>query len=311
MMKTTLLLLKRILFCAVVLAICTEGALAVRIDAMQDTWIRESDPAGDYNDDLISVWDGTTTDQIRQGVVLFDLSGTTGLTINSVFLELFDRDDGGNGRSETQPIVQEAYILGTTPPASSGGIDPPYTWDEYIQFDQPTEVKLDSLGYYDIAAGDTVNGYEVSDFASAADITLLEQTRDASANANVVAFVLKAASGERDWGDIEFDSRPPRLVINEDPGVLGDFSGNGTVGIEDFNIMIDPLNWLQTVPAGTLGDMTQDSFVGLDDFSAFKPIYAAANPLSGAILAIPEPATWTLFVMTLAGFFARSRQNRV
>ncbi|MGI9428415.1 MAG: PEP-CTERM sorting domain-containing protein [Bythopirellula sp.] len=306
MMKPNSLPLSRMLLCTIVLTICTTDVHAVQLDAIQDTWIRESDPTGDYNDDLLSVWDGTTTDQRRYGVVLFDLTATVGVTINSVFLELFDRDDGGNGRSETAPIVQEAYILSATPPLPTG-ISTPYDWNEYTNFDQSNEVLLDSLGHYNIAAGDTVNGYEVSDFGSAADISLLETTRNN--NSNVVAFVFKATSGERDWGDIEFDGTPPRLVINEDPSVLGDFSGNGTVGTEDFEIMTDPLNWLQTVPVDTLGDITGDAFVDLRDFKVFKPIFLAANPSTGGSLAIPEPATLTLFAMVFSGFFEWSRRR--
>ncbi|MGI9455964.1 MAG: PEP-CTERM sorting domain-containing protein [Aeoliella sp.] len=287
---------------------CASMAQALQIDAIQDTWIRESDPDGDYNNepdgDLVSVWDGTTSDLRRHGVLLFDLTDTVGVTINQVYLDLFDRDDP---RSATAGIVQEAYIISSTPPLPTG-INDPYTWTEYIDFDQPNESLLDSLGHYNVLAGDTVNGYEASDFGSAADITSLETARDS--NSNIVAFVLKASSGERDWGDIE-EGTPPRLVINEDPPVPGDFTGDGMVTIADFNVMTDPANWLQNVPAGTLGDMTQDGFVGLDDFSNFKPIFLFNNPGSLSLVApVPEPATLTLIAVLAAGLVGWTRRNR-
>ncbi|MEX2170238.1 MAG: PEP-CTERM sorting domain-containing protein [Pirellulales bacterium] len=290
MIKHALLLIPTIFIANCLLLWCSSPATAIVIDAIQDTWIRESAPDNDYNGDLISVWDGTTSDQKRHGAILFDLSSVGG-TITSAFLQLFDRDDN---RSMIAPIVQEAYLLSTTPP--SPGFDSPYTWNEYLTFDDPNEVLLESLGHYNIGAGDLIDGYEASELASASDITLLQQT--SNNNSNRVAFILKAVSGERDWGDIEFDSAPPRLVINESLPVLGDFTGDGFVRIADYNVIIDPLNWLQSVPIGTRGDITGDGFVGLDDFSQFKPIYHEANPGSGSSV-VPEPS-FLAYLLTAA-----------
>lgn len=282
MIKHTLPLIPAMTIAVLLSSYLATPAAAIVIEASQDTWIRESAPDNDYNNDLISVWDGTTTDQRRHGAILFDLSSVGG-TITSAFLQLFDRDDN---RSMIRPIVQEAYILSTTPP--SPGFDTPYTWNEYLEFDQPNEVLLNSLGHYNISAGDVTDGYETSALASASDIAVLQQARND--NSNMVAFILKAVSGERDWGDIDFDEAPPRLVINESVPVLGDFTGDGLVRIADYNVLIDPLNWLNEVPIGTRGDVTGDGFVGLEDFSAFKPIYHAANPGTGGSV-IPEPST--------------------
>lgn len=294
--------------------LCTAPvARAITIEAVADIWIRESDPTGAYADDLLSVWNGDPADQRRHSVVVFDLSSTTSETITSVYLDLYDRDDGVDGRSENSPLVQQAFLLSPTPGPFISDISSveAYTWDEYITFDAGTQQTLDSLGAYDIAAGDTINGYQASDLASSADISLLEQVRDS--NSNLVVFVLQAVSGSRDWGDIEFDNTPPRLVINEDPTVPGDISGNGSVGLEDYSIMNDPLNWLQEVPAGTRGDLNSDGVVNLIDFKSFKPIFLQANPqlsLTGGGNVVPEPASWSLCAFLGLGGVATNRWRR-
>jgi hypothetical protein len=270
--------------CLVLLPTFATPTRAIVIDAIQDTWIRESAADTDYNDDLISVWDGTVGDQRRQGALLFDLNSTVGVTINSAYLHLFDRNDN---RSKNFPIVQQAYVLSATPPSPQFGA--PYTWNEYNTFDAPNELAFDSLGGYNIAVGDLINGYEASSLASAADITKLVQARDN--NSNLVAIVLKAASGQRDWGDIEADGTVPRLVINQPLPVFGDFNDDFMVTTADFDIMIDPLNWLQQVPFGTRGDLSGDGTVGIADFSLFKPVYQAANPGAGSSTGVtPEPS---------------------
>lgn len=284
---------------------CLAGDVeALVIDAVADIWIRESDPTGGYSNDLISVWDGTTTDQRRHGVVMFDLSSTIGVTIDTAFLNLFDRDDA---RSAGASIVQQAFLLDATPPTFPASFES-YSWEEYITFDEgQNESALSSLGAYDIAVGDTIDGYEASNFATGGDISLLQQTRDAQTGnqTNLVVFVLKATSGERDWGDIEVDSTPPQLVINEDFPDPGDFNNDGFVNTTDYQIIIDPNNWLQDVPNGTLGgrgDLTGNGFVDLDDFSGFKPLFEAANP--GVPLAAPVPEPKTFVAALICGLCA-------
>ncbi|MEX0642554.1 MAG: PEP-CTERM sorting domain-containing protein [Pirellulales bacterium] len=269
-------------------------AHAIILNAIQDTWIRSTQPDNDFNDDLISVWNRATP-ELRNGAVLFDLSSTVGVPITSAYLQLFDRNDT---RSRTQPINQQTFILTVTP--VSPQFAAPYTWNEYVMFDQANEVSLDSLGAYNIAVGDLVNGYEPSSLASTADITKLEQARDG--NANLVGLILKATAGERDWGDIEFEGAPPRLVINEPLPVLGDFNDDFMVTIDDFNVMIDPLNWLQNVLPGTRGDITTDGLVSLADFGMFKPIYQAANPAAASLElgTVPEPSSTILALVGVA-----------
>ena len=296
-------------------------ARALIIDAVADTWLHENAPDAVRSNDLISVWatnpvpPNTRGPDQRHGAILFDLSGLDGVTIETVYLDLFDRDDS---RSETEPFVQEAYVLDFTPPTFPSLFEE-YTWAEYAQFDEgQNESAFGSLGAYNIAAGDTVDGYEHSDFASAADITLLQNTRNAQSGnqANLVAFVLKATSGERDWDDADVGAddspRPPRLVINEDPPVLGDFTGDGEVNTDDYQVLIDPNNWLQPVPLGTLGDITFNGVVNLDDFGAFKPVFQAANPGVPFGTPVPEPATLgSTLVMSGLAWLAMRRRRRI
>jgi hypothetical protein len=268
-----------------------QSADALVIDATADTWIREANPATAYPDDLVSVWFGGGTAR-RSGVVVFDLSPTIGVTITQAYLEFFDRDDT---RSRTKALVQQASLLGTTPQSFIS--DPTnlnaYTWDEFMTFDNASKQSLESLGAYDIAVGDLQDGYEPSELASATDLSLLASTRDN--NSNVVVFILEATAGERDWGDIEFGSTPPRLVINEPLPVLGDFTGDYLVTEADFQVLTAPENWFEEVPAGTKFDLNNDRFVDLQDFKAFKTIFQLHNP--GAVLSlpsatvVPEPST--------------------
>ncbi|WP_425400277.1 hypothetical protein [Aeoliella sp.] len=289
-------LLQGALLCLLVAIAPNSRALV--IDAVGDTWIRQSAPTTAYSNDLVSVWDGTN--DLRKGVLLFDLSSTVGVTIDSAFLELYDRDEGPNGRSETMPLVQNVKVLNVLPALFN--IEA-YTWDEYAMFDQgANESAFASLGAYNIAAGDLTNGYEPSDLATSGDIALLETTRDN--NSNMVAMILEATTGERDWGDIEYNNgTPARLVINEAPNVPGDFTGDNMVTTADFDVLIDPDNWLKDVPAGTAFDMNGDLTINLLDFKLFKEIYLTHNPgmsLSlGQGTAVPEPTNVAVALMAV------------
>jgi hypothetical protein len=298
-MKYSILGLSRQLSVLVLVSVMgTPAAHALVINAAADTWIREANPNTAYPDDLVSVWFGGGTAR-RSGVVLFDLSPTIGVPITQAYLEFFDRDDN---RSRTKALVQQASLLGTTP--SSFISDPTnvnaYTWDEFTTFDAGSMQPLESLGAYDIAVGDLQDGYDPSDLASVADLSLLASTRDN--NSNVVVFILEATAGERDWGDIEFGSTPPRLVINEPLPVLGDFTQDYLVTEADFQVLTAPENWFEQVPAGTKFDLNNDRFIDLQDFKAFKTIFQLHNP--GAVLTLPSatsvPEPSTLWVGSLA-----------
>jgi len=275
----------------------TLSAQAIVVDATADIWIRENSPNTSYPDDYISVW-GTPSTDIRHGVVEFDLSGTIGETLNSVFLNLFDP---GDSRSQTQPIVQQAYIVNPTPPSIGA-----YTWAEYQTWDAPNEVQFDSLGSYNIPVGEYVTGYNASEFGSTADIALLESVRDN--NAGRVVFILKATDGQRDWYDIELGERPPQLIFNQAPPIFGDLDGNGVVDENDLAVITDPDNWLQDVPPGTRGDLTGNGRVGLADFHAFKQIFQQHQP--SAVAVVPEPTTLAGALIVLGGSLFVHRRYR-
>jgi len=263
----------------------TLPAQAIVLDATDDIWIRQISPNRDFQNDFISVW-ATPTD-IRHGVVEFDLSGTVGQTLNSVFLNLWDP---GSSRSQTQPIVQQAYIVTTTPPSINA-----YTWAEYESFDAPLEQQFASLGSYNIPVGDYVVGYNASEFGSSADIALLESVRDN--NAGRVVFILKATDGQRDWLDIE-SGTPPQLVFNQAPPIFGDLNGDGVVDENDLAVITDPDNWLQDVPPGTRGDLTGNGRVGLADFHIFKGVFQQHQPT--AVTVVPEPGGATICMLAMA-----------
>jgi hypothetical protein len=269
---------------------------AIQLEAVADTWIRENSPSSAFDADLISIW-ATPSDR-RHGAVMFDLSSTGSTPITSAYLELFDRVDS---RSKTLPLTQQAFILQTTPPEIEG-----YTWEEYITFDQATEAALTGLGSYDIAAGDLIDGFEPSGLATGSDLTLLQNVR-ASQSGRVV-FILKASEGERDWGDIEFEEAPPRLILNEPLPVYGDFNDDNAVTAVDFDILVSPTNWLQDVQPGSAGDLSADGVVDLRDFSLFKPVYLAANPGASLQVPVPEP---TSLAAALVGSLALAIYRRL
>lgn len=290
-------------------ALVMPSAHALVIEATADTWIREANPNTAYPDDLVSVWFGGGTAR-RSGVVVFDLSPTIGVTITQAYLEFFDR---GDNRSRTKALVQQASLLGATP--QSFITDPvnvnAYTWGEFVTFDTAGKQSLEALGAYDIPIGDLQGGYEPSGLATAGDMSLLASIRDN--NSNVVAFILEATAGERDWGDIELGLTPPRLVINEPLPVSGDFNGDYLVTEADFQVLTDPENWFESVPPGTKFDMNNDRFIDLKDFKAFKDIFQAHNP--DAVLSlpsatsVPEPSTFCASALLLLGYGTARRRG--
>lgn len=276
-------------------------AQAISIDAVADTWIRENNPQSSYDDDLISIWAADVENDQRYGVVMFDLSSVVG-PITSAYLELYDRNDS---RSRTSAITQQAFILQTAPPEIVG-----YTWEEYFAFDKASEAALTGLGAYNIPARDLLDGFEPSQLATAGDLSLLQSVR--TSQAGKVAFILKATAGARDWGDIEYDDAPPRLVLNEPLPVYGDFTGDHQVNAADFAFLINPANWLQDVTLGAPGDINADGHINLKDFSLFKPVYLAANPgASLTSLPVPEPAAFSLALVGLLVVRSARRRRRI
>ena len=242
---------------------------------------------------MISVWASTSSDGgERIGVVQWNI-GSFSTPITSAVIELFDR---GDSRSQSAGLTQLAFL-----------IDPPeivdYSYEEYSQLDQSTEIPLEALGFYDIEAPDTTPGYELSESATSADIALLESRRNGT---GLVTLIFKATAGERDWGDIGFDGTPPRLYLNETPVVCapGDWAPDPCDGvIDELDFAVLEANWLQTVEPGMLGDHNFDGTVNLEDFHLFKELYLAAG--NAGTLVIPEPASLLLALAAVAASSAR------
>jgi len=86
-------------------------------------------------------------------------------------------------------------------------------------------------------------------------------------------------------------------------GLDGDLNGDGFVGLDDLDIILQ--NWNQNVPpANPLADPSGDGFVGLADLDILLNNWNAGTPPANAV---PEPASLALF--TIAGLSALSRRR--
>lgn len=88
--------------------------------------------------------------------------------------------------------------------------------------------------------------------------------------------------------------------------VQGDFSGNGSIGPEDYTILAN--NFL----AGSThaqGDFDFNGVVDLRDFLLFRDAYAVANPGSASLAPpVPEPSTFGLAMLAVALMMSRRRR---
>jgi hypothetical protein len=89
----------------------------------------------------------------------------------------------------------------------------------------------------------------------------------------------------------------------------GDVDNDGDVDLDDLQIILD--NFRHAVGSRDLGDLTGDSYVDLYDFREWKSYYPGALPggLAG-LMAVPEPATWSLVLIGMAGGLAVARRRR-
>lgn len=95
-----------------------------------------------------------------------------------------------------------------------------------------------------------------------------------------------------------------RVIV--DP-VVGDASGNGSVGPEDFTLISN--NLFTNVIPGLNGDVTFDGFVGYDDFRTWKNV-APLSALIAVGIAVPEPGSLCLIGLALAGITGGRRNRR-
>ena len=90
-------------------------------------------------------------------------------------------------------------------------------------------------------------------------------------------------------------------------GLLGDLNGDGFVGLDDLDIILN--NWNAGVDAGVwgMGDPTGDGFVGLDDLDVLLNNWNAGTPPPTIDVAnIPEPAS-VMCLTTGVGLLLRRR----
>ncbi len=97
--------------------------------------------------------------------------------------------------------------------------------------------------------------------------------------------------------------------------IIGDVNGDGFVGIDDLNVVLN--NWNQTVNRGDIsqGDLAGhgDAFVGVDDLNVILGNGNAGTPPPGApgslATAVPEPGTGAALLTSLAGTLLPRRRS--
>ena len=106
------------------------------------------------------------------------------------------------------------------------------------------------------------------------------------------------------------------LLRVDNNSVLGDLSGNGEVGVEDwviFRTNLDTDVFNDTFyEAFTKGDLDRDADIDIDDFGLFKEAFENENgPGSFALIAVPEPTSLGLALLAscVLNLRRRSRQG--
>lgn len=110
-----------------------------------------------------------------------------------------------------------------------------------------------------------------------------------------------------------FDLAPNQVLDALEAYLPGDLDGDGFVGLDDLDIVLN--HWNQTVAAGLhhLGDTTGDGYVGLDDLDELLSNWNAGTPPpSHTHQNIPEPGGLVLLcVMALATLNVSGSDRRV
>ena len=98
-------------------------------------------------------------------------------------------------------------------------------------------------------------------------------------------------------------------TINATP-IPGDLNGDGYVGLDDLQFILD--HWNQSVTPGDplQGDIDGNGYVGLDDLQVILDNWNAGTPASpvSSLIAVPEPATALLMVTAATGLLHRRRR---
>ncbi len=91
-----------------------------------------------------------------------------------------------------------------------------------------------------------------------------------------------------DWIDANLSTPPPFIA--------GDLNGDGFVGLDDLDLVLDRWNQTVSIPSPLAGDPTGDGFVGLADLDIVLNDWGAGTPPS-APGSIPEPASVSILVV--------------
>lgn len=126
-------------------------------------------------------------------------------------------------------------------------------------------------------AGITSYGLRLDNFAgNSSDI-------DGTRNSSFGEFVFDTrVSYYADWIDANLSIAPPFLA--------GDLNGDGFVGIEDLNIVLNRWNQNVSMPVPLAGDPSGDGFVGIGDLNIVLGEWNQGT-LPGSAFAVPEPAS--------------------
>jgi hypothetical protein len=116
-----------------------------------------------------------------------------------------------------------------------------------------------------------------------------------------------------DWAVWDIALTPARIADLAEGGDVivefleGDFDGNGTVGVEDFNLLAMNLgaHLVGPVTYGQ-GDINFSQTVDLDDFREFKAVFPG---VVAAATGVPEPASVVLLVLSIVALLPLSRRR--
>ena len=157
------------------------------------------------------------------------------------------------------------------------------------------------LGGIDInPVGTTLDLNAVGDLK--AGVYLLMQTQGYPLTGNFQTVVGLQRLG--DGAQLIYGAQTLHLLLTGD-FLFADLNQNGSVGIDDLNIVLD--HWNQNVTPGDIlaGDLNHDGFVGIDDLTAVLGQWNQGTPPAVESLAsVPEP-TCALCMMGLTGLSCR------
>lgn len=180
-----------------------EPDVVVTLEAVADVYIRESAPDTVYESDLVSVWSADADDGGRRyGLVSFDLSSLAGETVAAAQLQLYaNAEHSGNDRA----------IRHTTSIVPGSAQDA--TWTLYQQDQAPSADILDGLRFA-LGPAHHAGEYAASTPASTGDVAKIQAAID-GAGLLTLAFVgvEEGVDYRQDWGDVELDNRPARLLL--------------------------------------------------------------------------------------------------